>query len=457
MSQDVHDNPPAPWYRQLHWQITLGIVAGLIYSIACRLIFPMPQITAQTGDAANIIAQAAALATERAQTTYRWAQLSQIFGFLGDLFIRALKMIIIPLIVASVITGIRNIGDATQLGKVGARTMAYYMGTTLLAVITGLLMVNLINPGMGLNLAYESAQTIRPSPLLDVFRNIIPTNILSSFAKNDMLPSIFASTVIGVALLVVGKAADPLAQVLESLNTVVLKITDWIMATAPIGVAALFITTLLDPKMADLASFLTSLGGYMLAVILGLSLHALVLLPLLLKFLGQRSPLHYLKALSPALLTAFSTASSSATYPVTLDCVTDAGGVSKKSASFVLPLGATINMDGTALYEAVAAVFIANALGVHLSFGQQLIIILTATLAAIGAAGVPSAGLVTMIIVLESVGLPGEAYGLVIAVDRILDQCRTTVNVWGDAVGAAIVDRWMPDEPAPEPSPEPLS
>lgn len=442
----------APWYRQLHWQIALGIFAGLLYSLIVRMVYPMPVMGAAAANAhpAQLIQHAATLAEQRAAATAHWAQLAYIFNFVGELFIRALKMIIIPLVVVSIISGIRSIGDTSQLGRAGARTMLYYMGTTLLAVITGLIMVNLFDPGVGLNLSVEHQETIRPTPLVEVFKNIIPTNILASMAKGDMLPSIFASILIGVALLSAKEAGEPLAKLIDSLNVVILKLTDWIMACAPLGVAALFITTLLDPKLADLTSFFKSLGGYMLTVILGLLIHALVTLPLMLKFIGRRAPLAFIKSLSPALLTAFSTASSSATYPLTLECVTKNAGVSKKSASFVLPLGATINMDGTALYEAVAAVFIANALGIDLSFTQQVIIVLTATLAAIGAAGVPSAGLVTMIIVLESVGLPAQAYVLVIAVDRILDQCRTTINVWGDAVGAAIVDRWL--EPAPTPA-----
>jgi Na+/H+-dicarboxylate symporter len=205
-------------------------------------------------------------------------------------------------------------------------------------------------------------------------------------------------------------------------------------------VAGLFVDTLLDPELVDLVAFLSDLGTYMAAVLTGLAIHAAITLPLLLYFVARRSPMAYARSLAPALMTAFSTASSSATYPVTRECVTNNAGVSDESADFVLPLGATINMDGTALYEAVAAVFIANALGFTLTFGQQIVIMLTATLAAVGAAGVPSAGLVTMIIVLESVGLPAAGYGLVVAVDRLLDMCRTTVNVWGDSVGAAVVD-----------------
>ena len=417
----------APWFKQLHWQIAMGIVFALIYGIAIRTIWPL----AGAADPDAILAI--------------WNNAAAPFAFLGDLFIRALKLIIIPLVVLSVVTGIRNIGDASSLGKMGLRTVGYYLLTTFLAVLTGLVVVNLIDPGVGLDLGFEAGERIAPKPLSEVFANMIPKSALAAFAANDMLPSIFVAILMGVGLLSIGKDGEPLAKLFDSGNALVLKITSWIMATAPVGVAALFIKTLLDPKLADLASFFTDLGAYMLAVVMGLGVHAFILLPLLYKMFVRKSPLAFLHAMAPSLLTAFSTASSSATYPVTLDCVTERAGVSRKSASFVLPLGATINMDGTALYEAVAAIFIANALGVDLSLTQQAIVALTATLAAIGAAGVPSAGLVTMIIVLESVGLPAGAYGLVVAVDRVLDMCRTTVNVWGDAVGAAVVDATLPE------------
>jgi Na+/H+-dicarboxylate symporter len=378
----------------------------------------------------------------RAAMVLVWGKASAPVAFLGDLFIRALKMIIAPLIIASVVTGIGQMGDASRLGRIGWRTMVYYGLTTLLAVVAGIALVNIIQPGVGLEMAYEAGKVIKPKPLSEVFGAIIPTSMLGAWSANDMLPTIFTSMLLGLAILVCGEAAKPLARLFEAGNVVILRITGWIMACAPVGVGALLAATLLDPKLADVGTFLQNLGAYMLTVILGLSVHAAITLPLILWVVTRRSPLAYARALSTALLTAFSTASSSATYPVTLEGVTTGAGVTRSTANFVLPLGATVNMDGTALYEAVAAVFIANVLGVDLSFQQQIIVVVTATLAAIGAAGVPSAGLVTMIIVLEAVGLPPEAYGLVVAVDRLLDMCRTTVNVWGDAVGAAVVDRW---------------
>lgn len=369
-----------------------------------------------------------------------WGDFAAPMAFLGGLFIRALKMIIAPLIIASVVVGIGQMGDATRLGRIGWRTMFYYMTTTLLAVVLGVLLVNIIDPGVALNISYEPGEVIKPKPISEVFGAIVPTSMLGAWSANDMLPTIFTSALLGLGILVCGEEAAPLKRLFEAGNAVIMRITGWVMACAPVGVGALLVGTLLDPKLADVGKFLEDLGAYMMTVIVGLGLHAAVTLPLLLWIFTKRSPLAFTRALSPALLTAFSTASSSATYPVTLECVTKGAGVKRATANFVLPLGATVNMDGTALYEAVAAIFIANALGVTLTFEQQVIVVITATLAAIGAAGVPSAGLVTMIIVLEAVGLPAGAYGLVVAVDRLLDMCRTTVNVWGDAVGAAIVD-----------------
>lgn len=432
-----------PWYRKLHWQILAGLLIGLGIALLMRAIALVPPPTG--GTPPEIVAQAHA----RALSVVTLDVWRQPFAFVGDLFLRLLKLIVLPLIVVSIISGIQQIGSPQALGRIGWRTMVYYLGTTFAAVTIGIVVVNLFQPGVGMNLVVAGEPTLRPTPILEVFRNIVPTNIFGALASGDMLPTIFASVIFGLALLLTGEAGKPAVAVFEALNAAIFKVVDWVMATAPIGVAALLVNTLVDPGLADLSTFFANLGSYMAAVLVGLGVHGIIVLPLVLWLTTGRSPRDYVRALSPALLTAFSTASSSATYPVTRDCTIDDAGVSRKSADFVLPLGATINMDGTALYEAVAAVFIANAVGIHLTMGDQLIIVLTATLAAIGAAGVPSAGLVTMIIVLEAVGLPAGGYVLVVAVDRILDMCRTTVNVWGDAVGAAVVDRWVGEDLAP--------
>ena len=303
------------------------------------------------------------------------------------------------------------------------------------------MLVNLVNPGVGLDLLPpEGTKDVRPTPLMDVIRNIVPTNYFGAIAEGKMLPIIFGSIVFGLAILLAGQVAKPIRGLIDGLNAAIFKVVDWVMVTAPIGVFGLIVSTLLNPQLADVGALLESLLAYSLTVVGGLGIHAFVALPVILWLFTKRNPVTYLWALTPALLTAFSTASSAATYPVTRERTVEHAGVDSRSADFVLPLGATINMDGTALYEAVAAVFIANAMGIELSFTAQIIVVVTATLAAIGAAGVPSAGLVTMIIVLEAVGLPAEGYGIVVAVDRILDMCRTTINVWGDSVGAAVVE-----------------
>ncbi len=438
-----------PWYTQLHWQILLGLLAALVYALAVRQLIGLSPIESieGTGDTPVDLARskmqgAHAFAQQRQETLQQLALWREPFAFVGQLFLRLLKLIIIPLILASVVSGITQLDGPSRVGEVGFKTLGYYLLTTLLSVTMGLVIVNLIQPGVGLNLSLGATEALEPTPLSEVFLNIVPENPFATFAAGDMLPTIFVAILLGLGLLVVGEEGKPLVDVIESLEAVVFKVTGWIMALAPIGVAGLFVDTLLDPELVDLVAFFSDLGLYMLAVLGGLLAHALLTLPLLLYFLSGRMPRDYVRALSPALLTAFSTASSSATYPLTRECVTERAGVDSTSADFVLPLGATINMDGTALYEAVAAIFIANALGYDLAFTQQIVIVITATLAAIGAAGVPSAGLVTMIIVLESVGLPAAGYGLVVAVDRLLDMCRTCVNVWGDSVGAAVVEAW---------------
>jgi Na+/H+-dicarboxylate symporter len=404
-----------PWYKQLHWQIFLGLLVALIYGVSVRQFVG--------------VAEAEAFRAP--------------FSFVGELFIRLLKLIIIPLILTSVVTGIRSLKEPSELGRLGLMTMGYYLITTLMAVTVGICVVNVLEPGKGLNLSIAGEAELRPTPLSEVFLGIVPENIVGAMAGGDMLPTIFVAILTGLAILAAGERASLVGKFFDQANNLVLIVTDWIMRTAPVGVAALFVGTLLDPKLADLSQFFGDMGVYMVSVLGGLTIHSFIILPLFLLLVARVQPWKYLSALSPALLTAFSTASSSATLPLTLECVTDRAGVDPKAADFVLPLGSTVNMDGTALYEAVAAIFIANALGIDLSFAQQVIIVFTATLAAIGAAGVPSAGLVTMIIVLESVGIPSAGYALIVAVDRILDMCRTTVNVWGDAVGAAVIGRFL--------------
>jgi proton glutamate symport protein len=358
----------------------------------------------------------------------------------GDIFIRLLKMIIIPLILASMVAGIVSLGDVRKLGRIGLRTFLYYTATTLLAVLVGLILVNVIRPGarvdMGAEEAAELAQREMPS-VVSIIKDIVPENLFKAMAEDKVLSIIFFSILLGVAISSVGEKGRGLAGLFEAFNAVMMKITGWIMRLAPFGVFALMAYTIGSMGL----SVIKPLILYMATVVVGLSIHAVVTLPALLSTFGRYSPLRFIRDVFSAVATAFSTASSAATLPITMDCVEKNAGVSNKVASFVLPLGATVNMDGTALYEAVAAMFIAQAYGIPLTIWQQVIIMLTATLASIGAAAIPGAGLVTLVIVLKAVNLPLKGIGMILAVDRLLDMLRTAVNVWGDACGTAVVAR----------------
>jgi len=359
---------------------------------------------------------------------------------IGDIFIRLLRMIIIPLILASMVAGVVSLGDTRKLGQLGLRTFAYYAATTILAVTVGLVLVNLIKPGIGVKIGAEQivewSEQQQPSAT-SIIEDIVPTNLLSAMAKDKVLSTIFFALLLGVAISSLGEKGKPLVILFEALNGVMMKITRWIMYLAPFAVFSLMADTI--GRMG--LGVMRPLALYMATVVIGLTIHAVLTLPLLLFFIGRYSPVRFIKGLFNAVATAFSTASSAATLPVTMDCVQKNAGVSNKVASFVLPLGATVNMDGTALYEAVAAMFIAQVYGIELTFAQQAIIMLTATLASIGAAAIPGAGLVTMVIVLKAVNLPIEGIGMILAVDRLLDMFRTAVNVWGDACGTVVVAR----------------
>jgi Na+/H+-dicarboxylate symporter len=358
----------------------------------------------------------------------------------GDIFIRLLKMIIIPLILASMVTGIVSLGDVRKLGRIGLRTFVYYTVTTLLAVLVGLILVNVIRPGVGVDMGAEKevelAEREAPS-VVSIVTDVVPENLFWAMAKDKVLSIIFFSLLLGVAISSVGEKGRGLAFLFEAFNAVMMKITNWIMRLAPFGVFALMAYTIGSMGLG----VIRPLAVYMVTVVLGLGIHAIVTLPVLLSAFGRYSPLKFIRDVFSAVATAFSTASSAATLPITMDCVEKNAGVSNKVASFVLPLGATVNMDGTALYEAVAAMFIAQAYGIDLTIWQQVIIMLTATLASIGAAAIPGAGLVTMVIVLKAVNLPLEGIGMILAVDRLLDMLRTAVNVWGDTCGTVVVAR----------------
>lgn len=374
---------------------------------------------------------------------FLWGEAMQSVAWLGELFLTALKMLIVPLVAASVITGVAGLGDVRKLGRLGGVSVAYYACTTFIAVSIGLIMANLWQPGVGVSLS-DNLHAPEPKAgdvgLTDLILSLVHPNIIGAAADMKLLPIIVFCIAFAAALSTLGEKGKPVIAFFDGLNEAMMTIVEWIMIFAPVGVFALIASKLGSAGGGEaFAAQLAGLAKYTLAVITGLLTHAAVLCVVLM-LLARRAVVDYLKHMASALITAFSTASSSATLPLTMDCVKNAG-VPENARRFVLPLGATINMDGTALYEAVAVLFIAQAYGMNLSFGQQMIVLLTATMAAIGAAGIPEAGLVTMVIVLEAVGLPLEGIGLILAIDWFLDRCRTTINVFGDSVGAVVVGR----------------
>ncbi len=398
----------------------------------------------------------------------------EIFSFIGNTFFMGLlKMVLIPLIASSVIVGIASIGDPTKLGVVGLSTVFYYFATMVIAVLIGVVLVTSISPGDGIDLsfrdqqvtAFEASGSIKQQRIgeasgtglwgaaKNILSQIIPSNPIGAAAQGKMLPVISFALIFGIVLTFIGDKGKPVLVFFEGVFIAIMKLVEWILWLAPIGVLALVAATVARIGMVNLFGPLLK---YVLTVVLGLLIHGMIVLPLVLWLFGKANPYVYMWQMKDALMTAFGTDSSSATLPVTIETSQRQGGVSKRSAEFVLPLGATVNMDGTALYEAVAVVFLFQCFGTELGATELGIIVFTATLAAVGAAGIPSAGLVTMVIVVEAVNgslggdkaLPLTAIGIILGIDRILDMCRTTVNVWGDAVGAKIITRITPDIPA---------
>ncbi len=359
----------------------------------------------------------------------------------GDLFVRLLKMLIAPLILSAIVTGVVSLGDLARLGRMGGKALAYYLTTGAFAVLNGLLLVNLIRPGEGTNIVVQEVPEIvrkgAPNLVNDVLLPIVPTNVFQALADGNVLAIIFFGVLMGAALSVVGDRGKPLLSALDGLGAAMMRVTEWVMAVAPLGVFALMASLI----GASGLSVLIPLLKYVVTVLLGVGLHGAVTLCLLLYLVGRRRPLSYARTVSPALTTAFATSSSAATLPVTYETLVKKAGISPRVASFFLPISSMINSDGTAVYEAVAAVFIAQVYGIHLTAAQQVLVFLTAMAASVGAPGIPSAGLVTMAMVLRAVGLPLEGIALLLPVDRILDQFRTACNVFGDCVGAAILER----------------
>lgn len=364
-------------------------------------------------------------------------------GWLGDLFLNALKMVIIPLIVASVISGIGALGDVRKLGRLGGSTLLYYGLTTATAVFIGLIVVNIIQPGAGITLGDASV----PDRILekqdtgaaDIVLSLISPNLFASAVEMQLLPIIVFAILFAMALTTIGERGKPVFAVFDGINEAMMKLVIWIMYFAPVGIFALIAARLGQAGGGEaLLQEIQAVGWHVVTVLTGLFMHFCVLLLILQLIAGNGAT--YLIGMSRALFTGFGTASSTATLPLTMENARE-NKVSDKAIKFVLPLGSTVNMDGTALYEAAAVLFIAQAYGIDLTLTQQIIVFITATLAAIGAAGIPEAGLVTMVIVLSAVGLPLDGIALLLAVDWFLDRFRTVVNIWGDSVGAKVIDK----------------
>lgn len=384
-------------------------------------------------------------------------------SILGEAFLNILMMLVIPLVILSMVVGISRLDNLRSLGSIGGKTMLYYLSTTAISVLIGIILVNLIQPGTHVNLDLPSenehllnSSTSVSEAIKELIignsaedqQGLIAYNLVLAMVKMDILPLIVFSLFFGAALSSLGVKAKKTIDIISILNDSIMQLVNWVMYVAPIGILGLIAARI--GKAGGFEGFipeLQSLAKFSITVLLGLLFHAFIILSLALRIFGKRNPLTYCKGVATALLNAFSTASSTATLPLTLQSVQQENKVSKKISNFVLPLGATINMDGTALYEAVAAIFIAQLYGLDLSAGQQAIIFITATLAAIGAAGIPEAGLVTMVIVLKAVNLPIEGIGLILTIDWLLDRFRTTINVWGDSVGAAIIENFEKKKP----------
>ncbi len=399
-----------PWYAQLHVQILAAMVLGVILGL---------------------------LGGERA---------AQLLGWMGTVFVRLLRMVIVPLILSSIISGVTSVGGGRSLGRLGGKTFLYYVSTSLLAIVTGLVLVNLIRPGVGADLTGSISQELpeleTPSSMAEIIFRLIPTNPVQAMVEGDMLAIIFFALVVGVAITKLPEnQRERLRLGFEDFFEMMMVLTGGVIRLAPLGVLGLMTNTVATSGVGAFGS----LALYAVTIVAGLAVHNLVTIPMILAVVGRMNPIRHVRNVSEALIMAFSTSSSSATLPVTMRSVESRVGVSNKVASFTLPMGATINMDGTALYECVGVIFIAQVIGFDLSIGAQATVVLTALLASIGAAGIPSAGLVMIFVVTESVGMTGPevaaVVGMMLAIDRPLDMLRTATNVMSDSTGAAVIAR----------------
>ena len=432
-----------PWHRKLHWRIIIGLVAGLLFGV----------LAASQG---------------WGEFTADW-----IAPF-GTVFLNALKLIAVPLVLASLITGVASLSDLRRLSRIGGRTIAIYVATTAIAIVIGLALVNAVRPGRfvpegmrnELQAAYAEDATAREAAAsaaqergpLQILVDVVPDNFFAASSDNTrMLQVVFVALLIGIGIVLIPReTSKPLLDVIEGINQVVIRLVDVIMIFAPIGVFALMaatITSVAGDDLGRIVRLIGALGAYCAVVVAGLVLHMTLVYGGILRFLTRMPIRRFMTGIAPAQLVAFSTSSSGATLPVTMERAEQELGIPEEISSFVLPLGATINMDGTALYQAVASVFIAQALGMELGMMAQLTILLTAVMASIGTAAVPGVGIIMLVIILESVGVPSAGIALILGVDRILDMLRTVTNVTGDLTVATLVtslERTL--EPAPAPA-----
>ncbi|MBE7489117.1 MAG: dicarboxylate/amino acid:cation symporter [Candidatus Omnitrophica bacterium] len=428
--------------NRLLFGIFFGLIAGILFG------------TFWMGHRASLIEHEilldspALMGTELDQAVFEQASRGhdyRMVKLLGDLFINALRMLVVPLVFFSMATGIAHLGDVRHIGRTGRNTILFFFLSTSVAVLLGLLFVNLVEPGLGSDISQADSPLSgkirdRHLSVYDVVSGLVPSNIIKAMAEMDILPVILFSLAFGGILTTLGEKGQLVLQVADGCNQAILKMVQFVVSLAPVGIFGLVGTKVGEEIIrGDIGEELEKLGKYILSVELGLLVHGFIILPLIFFGITRRNPFQFIRESMEALLTAFSTASSSATLPVTLKCVEFNSGLSPRYAGFVLPLGATINMNGTALYEAVAAMYVAQATGVDLGLYHQFLIFLTATLAAIGAPGIPEAGLVTMVVVFEAVGLDPIHIGALLSVDWFLDRCRTTINVWGDMVGTAVI------------------
>ena len=418
------------WYKKLHWQIVIGLFLGLIWGLLSSVI--------------------------------GWNEFtSEFIKPFGTIFVKLLKLIAVPLVLASLVAGVASLNDTTRLSRMGGKTVFIYMITTLLAITIGLVMVNTFQPGKSLpQETMDSLQETYSSSLenrsasadkvlnrgvLDFMVDVVPDNFFAAASDNSrMLQVVFVAILLGVGIIHMGgKKAKTLVTVFDAFNDVIILIVELIMKTAPFGVFALMAALIIDLAGDDLGKafeLLGALGWYSLTLVIALIIHVFLVYSTMFKIFSKEVGLfQFFKAIRPAMLLGFSTSSSSATLPVTMERVEKNLGVDEEVSSFVLPVGATINMDGTSVYQAIAAVFIAQALGMDLTIAQQLMIVVTAAAASVGAAGVPGAGIVMLVVVLETIQVPTAGIALILGVDRILDMCRTVVNVTGDAAVAYVV------------------